>query len=316
MDASYIDDGKYDFRCVYTKNGATYCTASLGGEQFVPEEQEQVPEMPAEGVELNAAPVYTKLDLRGEGKDPYAGWAFELIFADGEWVKEIHIDALEDSLSEAEEFAGLTIRGCSGGTVYDSGNTMLLHITDNDPTQPSTLGFTTGAVTVDKASGTASVMIERVGGSQKAVTVEYATADGTAVAGKDYSAASGKLIFYAGVTQLPVDVELIDDGVQSDEQKTFTVTLKNVLGDDQCTLATAAATVSLYNSGLGTGANLATQLYDPEAVDLSSDVKESETAAAPGAAVITGTQVAETEQDDGLTAELLSPDQLAAQSVS
>ena len=43
------------------------------------------------------------------------------------------------------------------------------------------------------------------------VTVDYATADGTAVAGEDYTAASGALAFAAGETEKTVSVPVLDD---------------------------------------------------------------------------------------------------------
>ena len=48
---------------------------------------------------------------------------------------------------------------------------------------------------VAEDGGTLTVTVDRVGGSAGAVSVDYATADGTATAGLDYTAASGTLTF-------------------------------------------------------------------------------------------------------------------------
>ena len=61
------------------------------------------------------------------------------------------------------------------------------------------------------------------------VTVDYATADGTAVAGADYTAQSGTLTFAAGQTRMTVEVALLDDGTAEGEE-TFALSLSNAQG--------------------------------------------------------------------------------------
>jgi hypothetical protein len=61
------------------------------------------------------------------------------------------------------------------------------------------------------------------------VTVDYTTADDTAVAGEDYTATIGTLIFDPGVVSLPVPVSALGDAAfESDE--TFTVRLTGATG--------------------------------------------------------------------------------------
>ena len=61
------------------------------------------------------------------------------------------------------------------------------------------------------------------------VSVDYATADGTAAAGADYTAASGTLTFAAGETAKTVSVALLDDAIDEGKE-TFTLTLSNPRG--------------------------------------------------------------------------------------
>ena len=70
------------------------------------------------------------------------------------------------------------------------------------------------------------------------VTVDYATADGTATAPADYGATSGTLTFAPGETSKTVSVSIVDDSVEEDGE-TFTLTLDNAAG---ATLAGATAT--------------------------------------------------------------------------
>ena len=57
-------------------------------------------------------------------------------------------------------------------------------------------------------------------------TVHYATADGTAVAGVNYTSTSGTLVFAPGVTTMKVIVPVIDDGIITGPLK-FSLALSN-----------------------------------------------------------------------------------------
>ncbi len=62
-----------------------------------------------------------------------------------------------------------------------------------------------------------------------AVSVDYATADGAAKAGADYTAASGTLVFAPGETAKTVSVAILDDAVDEGKE-TFTLRLSNPRG--------------------------------------------------------------------------------------
>ena len=61
------------------------------------------------------------------------------------------------------------------------------------------------------------------------VTVDYATSDGTATAGADYTAASGTLSFQPGDTAKTVSVQVLDDS-HNEGSETMTLTLSNATG--------------------------------------------------------------------------------------
>ena len=98
-------------------------------------------------------------------------------------------------------------------------------------------------VEVNEYVGTARlrVTLDRI--SAEAVTIDYATADGTATAGADYSAASGTLTVPAASTGASVDVTIIQDAAaESDE--TFTLGLSSPVG---ATVADGSATVTIID---------------------------------------------------------------------
>ena len=62
-----------------------------------------------------------------------------------------------------------------------------------------------------------------------AVTVDYATSDGTALASADYTAASGTLAFQTGDSSKTIEVAVLDDDHDEDEE-TLTLSLSNASG--------------------------------------------------------------------------------------
>ena len=88
--------------------------------------------------------------------------------------------------------------------------------------------------------------IDLSGSGQQAVSVHYATADGTARAGVDYVAASGTVTIPAGQTETYVDVSVIGDSLRQPDQ-TFTMALSSPVN---ATLGTAQATGTIVNSDL------------------------------------------------------------------
>lgn len=90
---------------------------------------------------------------------------------------------------------------------------------------------------------TLSVPVTLSASSRSAVTVSYATADGTAKAGSDYVAANGTLTFAPGETQKSIPVAVLGD-TNIEAAETFTVTLSNPVN---ATIATATATATIQN---------------------------------------------------------------------
>ena len=91
-----------------------------------------------------------------------------------------------------------------------------------------TIGFT---VTLSPSSG-------------ETVTVDYETADGTAVAFEDYVAVSGTLLFRPGDTEVTVLLDVLDDA-RDEGEETFTLRLSNALG---ASLGDAEATGTIANT--------------------------------------------------------------------
>ena len=104
------------------------------------------------------------------------------------------------------------------------GRTLYLSV----PQTPGALSVADASV--DEGPGATLDFAVTLGGpSGEAVTVDYATSDGTATAGSDYTATSGTLTFASGETGKTVSVPVLDDA-HDDGGETLTFTLSNPSG--------------------------------------------------------------------------------------
>jgi hypothetical protein len=80
-----------------------------------------------------------------------------------------------------------------------------------------------------ESNPTIDIPVELFGSVDHPVTVDYATSDGTALAGKDYDATTGTLTFAPGQTTQSVSVSVRADR-KTEANEAFTLTLSNVDG--------------------------------------------------------------------------------------
>ncbi len=78
-------------------------------------------------------------------------------------------------------------------------------------------------------SSLAAFAVSLTSASAVQTTVNYSTSDGTALAGRDYTAVSGTLTFAPGETTKTILVQTVDDGV-ADPTKAFTIILSSPVG--------------------------------------------------------------------------------------
>ena len=81
----------------------------------------------------------------------------------------------------------------------------------------------------NEGSGNLPVTVVRSGGSTGTATVNYATQDGTATAGTDYTATAGTLVFAPGETSKIINIPIINDTV-FEGNETFNFVLSNPNG--------------------------------------------------------------------------------------
>ena len=112
------------------------------------------------------------------------------------------------------------------------------------PAVPGTLAFSADGTNVDEGAGLATLTVTRTGGSTGAVSVGYTTADGTARAGVDFLAVSGKLAWAAGDTApKQIKVPITDGNLSDNSTRTFSVRFLTATGG--ATLGAASETVNI-----------------------------------------------------------------------
>jgi uncharacterized delta-60 repeat protein len=147
-----------------------------------------------------------------------------LNFADGDTMKTFTIPILEDSIDEPNESVSVFLNGSTGSGLVGSPSFAQLTITDND--EPPTVSIGDVVLTEGNAgSKAATFTLTLSAASGFSVSVNYATANGSATASSDYQAVSGSVSFF-GATTRTISVTVVGDGnVEPDES--FFVNLTN-----------------------------------------------------------------------------------------
>jgi CSLREA domain-containing protein len=133
--------------------------------------------------------------------------------------KNIAITIKGDLTNEPDETVNLALSNATGGTALGSPAASVLTITNDDPVPLISIDDVTftGADSV-VAQGFAVTLSNP---SSQAVTVHYQTANDTAIAGEDYTAASGTLTFGPGETAKSVPVIILPDTVNEATEQFF-----------------------------------------------------------------------------------------------
>ena len=162
---------------------------------------------------------YATADGTAAAGSDYAATAGTLTIAAGSVAATITVPILDDTLVEPIEAFTVTLSDADGATVADGEATAT--VTDNDVP-----ALSIGDLTVAEDAGSASIAVTLDQAGTETVSVDYATADGTAAAGSDYAATAGTLTIAAG--SLNATVPVLDNDVHEPDE-TFTVTLSNAV---------------------------------------------------------------------------------------
>jgi len=119
-------------------------------------------------------------------------------------------------------------------------------VTPGQQSAPGTLALSAATYSVAENGGSLTVTVTRTSGTTGAVSVNYATSDGTAKAGVKYTAVSGTLTFANGSSASQTFSVPIIDNTIVDGNMTFNVTLSGVTGG--ATLGASSAVVTIVDN--------------------------------------------------------------------
>ncbi len=171
----------------------------------------------------------------------YTSASGTLTFAPGVTQQTATVSVIGDTRNEDNETFLVTLSNptnASIGTAQGTGT-----IIDDDPL-PSVSISNTSVTEGDTTNVTASFTVTLSAASGRTVTANYATANGTALAGSDYTAASGVVTFAPGTTSQTVNVTVLPDRIH-EPTETYTVALSS---PSNATLGTATGTGTIIDN--------------------------------------------------------------------
>ena len=236
---------------------------------------------------------YATADGTAAAPGDYAGVSGTLSFAPGQTTKTVDVAVQGDLLNEFDETFAVNLSNLSNvasGILSGTGT-----ILDDDPT-PTVLVGDVSVPEGDAGAANATFTVSLSAPSGKPISVDYATADGTASAPGDYAGVSGTLSFAPGQTSKTVDVAVSGDTIYENDE-TFWFSLSNLvnvapgavsatgtISNDDALPQASVGDRSVTEGDAGTtAATFTVSLTNPSAFPISVDLSTSDqTASAPG----------------------------------
>ncbi|MFM6860941.1 MAG: beta strand repeat-containing protein, partial [Dolichospermum sp.] len=165
-----------------------------------------------------------------------------ITFAAGESTAILIIDPTADTIVESNETVALTL---ATGTGYTIGTTTaVIGTITNDDLLPN-LNLSANQTIVEGNTNPQNVTytVTLSNASTQTITVQYATANGTAIAGSDYTSTSGTLTFDPGVTSQVINIPILNDSL-NEANETFTLNLTTATNATPGAARTATTTIT------------------------------------------------------------------------
>lgn len=195
---------------------------------------------------------YATGDGSANADSDYTPTSGTLTWPDGnDDIRSFNVTILDDGDDENNETVNLMLSNPGGGANLGTPSTATLTIVDDDQAAPDAgnLSFASSAFQAGEGDGQTTITVTRSGGTDGAVSVDYATSDGSASAGSDYAATSGTLDWADGDGgSKSFTVQLFDDA-DSEGAETVNLALSNPSGG--AGLGTSTATLTLVDDEAG-----------------------------------------------------------------
>jgi hypothetical protein len=210
----------------------------------------------------------------GAGVD-YVNTGGTVNFTAGQTSQTFMVTICPDASPEGNETFNVMLSGATGGATIGTQSSAVVTITDDDVAMPGTLQFSAATYTTGEGAVMASIGVTRTGGSDGAVSVDYATVmGGTATGGAscmtpgvDYVTTSGTLMWANGDSSAQsFNITICNDALDEPDE-TVNLALSNVTGgatigmqstavltitDDDATPSISISDVSMNEGNAGT----------------------------------------------------------------
>lgn len=160
---------------------------------------------------------FTTRDGTARAAEDYVAQAGILVFAPGEARKSISVSILNDARKETPEDFMVELSDPSPGARIGSPDRLTVTINDDDR-GVQFIRSREGAELANEDAGAVHLLIARQDDLPGPVAVRYATLDGTARAGEDYTGVSGTLTFERGRQDLLLTVPILNDGLTEGDE--------------------------------------------------------------------------------------------------
>lgn len=184
---------------------------------------------------------YTTMDDTAEAGTDYVATAGTLIFMPGEIRKTISIPVITDLFFETDETFVLQVGNAAGVVLANTQATATIR--NDDKAQLSVQGISIREG--NDGATTASISVNLSEPSAETVSVDYSTANSTAIADLDYKAASGTLVFTPGEIRKTIEITIQGDTIL-EPAEAFRIRLANPSGA-MLDAEMANATVTVVN---------------------------------------------------------------------
>ena len=174
-----------------------------------------------------------------------------LTFNAGQTSQTVTVNVIGDSFAEKDEVFEVRLQNPSTGSVVstDAPSARFTILNDDGVVGPATVAFSPIAIRVtegNSGSRKATLMVTLSKPISGPVTVQYATASGTATSGSDFTNSIGTITFPTGSTRQSIDIPIIGDTI-SEADEVLNVRLMNVqtTAVDGASLSSSASVASI-----------------------------------------------------------------------
>ncbi len=145
-----------------------------------------------------------------------------LSFANGDTNKTITVPIIDNQKVDGDRVFTLSLNTPGTNDVLGATSAVTVTITDDD----TAVSFTAATASVLESATNVVLNLVRTGVTNTTVTVDFATTNGTALAGSDYTNTTGTVTFSGGETNKTITIPIIADSL-IEGKETFSVKLSN-----------------------------------------------------------------------------------------